>query len=231
MIKEALEVHDTLNPKLWDGDKLKPIVSKALIAIYQEFLSEVEENKIPLQPLDVYIVGSNASFNYTDNSDLDLHIIVNDELSSCDKNTLSLLYNFFKSYFNDKYDITVKGIPVEVYIEGVNTTSVSNGIYSLLNDEWIKYPEKIIPPEIDITDDLNKYEKQYKEIMSNKDYEEAQNMVDFLYLLRKNSIATEGEFGEGNQIFKEFRNKGCLDNLKELVNDGISDELTLEGIQ
>ena len=110
MIKEALEVHDTLNPKLWDGDKLKPIVSKALKAIYKEFLSEVEENKIPLQPLDVYIVGSNASFNYTDNSDLDLHIIVNDELSSCDKNTLSLLYNFFKSYFNDKYDITVKGI-------------------------------------------------------------------------------------------------------------------------
>ena len=49
-----------------------------------------------------------------------------------------------------------------------------------------------------------------------------------LYLMRKDSIATDGEYGVGNLLFKEIRNRGLLSALKDKYNEMISDELTLE---
>lgn len=40
--------------------------------------------------------------------------------------------------------------------------------------------------------------------------------IDDVYLLRKTSIMSEGEYGKGNLVFKELRNNGYLDKLKEL---------------
>ena len=40
--------------------------------------------------------------------------------------------------------------------------------------------------------------------------------IDDVYILRKTSIMTDGEYGKGNMVFKELRNNGYLDKLKEL---------------
>ena len=40
--------------------------------------------------------------------------------------------------------------------------------------------------------------------------------IDDVYMLRKNSIMADGEYGKGNLVFKELRNNGYLDKLKEL---------------
>ena len=40
-----------------------------------------------------------------------------------------------KKLFNDEYDITIRGIDVEMYVEDVKAATVSNGIYSLFEDE------------------------------------------------------------------------------------------------
>lgn len=56
------------------------------------------------------------------------------------------------------------------------------------------------------------------------------DFIEDLYDLRKESIAKEGEYGLGNLIFKEFRNKGYLDNLKELRKQEKSKELSLENL-
>ena len=75
LITEAIEVHDTLNPKLWNSDNtLKPEVYEKLTDIYEEFIRFID---LPLNIVDVEIVGSNASYNYNDTSDIDFHIIVN----------------------------------------------------------------------------------------------------------------------------------------------------------
>ena len=49
-----------------------------------------------------------------------------------------------------------------------------------------------------------------------------------LYLIRKNSLSADGEFGKGNLIFKEIRALNLLDKLKDKANELISKELTLE---
>lgn len=46
--------------------------------------------------------------------------------------------------------------------------------------------------------------------------DEINKFIDDIYLLRKTSIMTDGEYGKGNMVFKEIRNNGYLDKLKEL---------------
>ena len=46
-------------------------------------------------------------------------------------------------------------------------------------------------------------------------------------ILRKKSIAEEGEYGMGNLIFKELRNLGYLSTLKELKSNLESAEMSL----
>ena len=76
MINEAFEVHNQLNPKLWDNDKLKCEVKEKILQIVEYFKNYID---FPLDIVDINLVGSNASFNYTANSDLDIHIIVSFE--------------------------------------------------------------------------------------------------------------------------------------------------------
>lgn len=228
-LEEKVEMHDTLNPSIWEKDNhLRPEVKNKLEEIVNEFLIELEENEIPIHILDVHLVGSNASYNYSDKSDLDVHIIANLEDVTCDPYVLNLLYGYFKSYFNDKYDISIHDVDVELYIEDVNTSSISNGIYSLFDDEWVKFPEKIEVPDVDISKDIIPYKNMYDSAMNSKDGMEAIMLVNDLYLLRRNSLSTDGEYGIGNLIFKEFRNNGWLDKLKDLSNEYKSETLTLE---
>lgn len=227
---EKVELHDTLNPKIWENDKLKSEVKDKLEEIIDQFILELHDNDIPVKVLDARLVGSNASFNYTENSDMDVHLIVNTQEASCDTNVLTLLYNYFKSNFNDKYDISIHGIPVELYIEDVGASAVSNGIYSIYDDEWIKYPEPVEVPDIDITDDFAVLERRYKNIIENNDAEGAEELLDELYLRRKDSLATEGEYGRDNLLFKQFRSEGYLDGLKEVLNGITSKELSLEAL-
>lgn len=54
------------------------------------------------------------------------------------------------------------------------------------------------------------------------------DFIEDIYGLRKDSIASDGEFGLGNLVFKEFRNLGYLDTLKSLVRKMRGKELSLE---
>jgi hypothetical protein len=63
----------TLNPKLFKNNKLIDEVRTKIFSIVNEFKEFIE---IPINILDIRIVGSNASYNYNEHSDLDIHLIV-----------------------------------------------------------------------------------------------------------------------------------------------------------
>ena len=73
---------------------IKEDVLKALKEISDEFINYIE---IPLNIVDIEIVGSNASYNYNNKSDIDLHIIVNFALSYIEPTILQELYNSKKN--------------------------------------------------------------------------------------------------------------------------------------
>lgn len=230
MLKEALEMHNNLNPALWDKDwNLLPEVEDRIYKIVNKFQSEC---MLPLDIVDVHLVGSNASFNYNSQSDLDVHIVVNFDLLDVDKEILTAAYNLQKAQFNRDYDISIHGINIEMYIEDINSMTASNGIYSLYNKKWIKKPVKKSYPTLDkrFYDTLDKLADKCERILDGDDGIAITKFINMLYMMRKNGIATGGEFSIGNLLFKEIRNLGLLDQLKDKLKEIQSQELTLENL-
>ena len=118
VVTETIEKHDTLNPLLFDeNDELKPEIKKAISKIVNQFIEGLKEDGIKITLKDVILVGSNVSYNYTKDSDLDVHLIVDGKTLDCSPELYALLYGAYRSLFNKNYDITIKGIPVEIYVE------------------------------------------------------------------------------------------------------------------
>ena len=215
-----------LNPKLWEDKKLKRDVREAIIDVVSEFMDNLI---IPVEILDVRVVGSNASYNYTEHSDLDVHIISDLELVGSPTEIVQALYNSERSNFNRTHNIKIKGIDVELYVEDVNSSVTSNGIYSVIDDIWIKEPQMVKERSVKIDKkELRDLVNSVKSVLADGDSNDIKDCINMLYLMRKDSIATDGEYGVGNLLFKEIRNRGLLSALKDKYNEMISDELTLE---
>lgn len=228
MLKEDFQIHDTLNPKLWSSDgKLLPEVRQKIVDIVANFEEYVE---VPIHIVDIVIVGSNAAYNYTQYSDLDVHVIVNPELvTEIPEDIQTMIYNMKKSSFNKEFDIKIKGISVELYVEDMHSSVVSNGIYSVCDDRWVKEPKQNSSiTKHNIEKELENWIQKIEEAVTSDDAEIIGNTIDLLYLMRKNSIAVEGEYGKGNEIFKTLRDRGYLANIKETLNKSISKNLSLE---
>lgn len=225
ILLEALEVHETLNPILWNEDRtLKDEVLNKLNEIAAEFLDFIE---IPLNVVDIEIVGSNASYNYNDNSDIDLHIIVNSEVNYMDIELLQQFYNSKKSSFNDKYDLTILDIPVEIYIEDVLAGNATNGRYSIIENNWVLEPRKIDYDIPDISQDVQAIIEKCANMLSSTDAEAIRKFINDLYMMRKLGLAEDGEASKGNLIFKELRNLNLLDDLRDRYYELKSIELSL----
>ncbi len=230
-IKEDIEIHKELNPKIWTSDnKLIPSVERKIEEIVDSFIENLKEYEVSIKMDDIYILGSNANYNYTKHSDLDIHIIADEDVFNCSENHLPLIYNCMKSLFNEKYDITINGIPVEIYVENKNElTNVSTGVYSL-NSGWLKEPSKYTTPEIN-KEELNRkvinWVNKYNFLIENPSIDAIDKFLDDLYEMRAESLKEKGEFGLGNLIFKELRNKDLLNKLKDLRNKLKSNELSL----
>ena len=224
---EKFEVHDTLNQKLWDSNNnLLEEVRNKLINIVDHFISTID---IPLSVADVHLVGSNCNYNYTDHSDLDVHIISNFELLPASKELVQALCDAVKSKYNTDYDISIRGIEVELYVEDINSTVMSNGIYSLYKNCWIKQPQKIMTaPEIDVSQQLVGFSNRAQRVISSENSDDIEKAINDIYMIRRNSLNTEGEYGRGNQLFKELRNIGVIDDLKTAYKKSCSKELSLE---
>lgn len=223
---EALEKHDELNPDLWENDELKSEVKDKLLEIVNKFKENLSEDNIELDVKDIVIIGSNANYNYTEQSDIDLHIVADTSVYEDQKELAVKLYDAYKRLFNNKYDPTIYGHEVEIYVEPDNIRANSNGMYSL-NTGWLKFPENTAIPELDEAE-LQSLVSDYEEKIQNADsIDEIDNVINDLYILRQQSILSDGEYGIGNQCFKEIRNLGLLKELKDKKVQLETEEMSL----
>jgi predicted nucleotidyltransferase len=217
-------VHQELNPKIWNSDDtIKEDVYEKLLAIANEFIKYIE---IPLNIVDIEIVGSNASYNYNENSDIDLHIIVNSEVNYVEPEILRQLYNSKKNSFNDNYDLSLNDIPIELYIEDVKDGNATNGRYSISKNEWVTFPKPITYDIPDISKELNDYETKCNETLTSTNPQAILDLVNEIYMMRKIGLAEEGEASVGNLVFKELRNEDMITKLKDRYYELRSEELS-----
>ena len=222
-------VHDELNQDLFNGTKLKPEVREALLRIAEKFKNTLG---LSIEPVDVYFTGSSANFNYNDSSDIDLHLVYDFEKVGINAEILVKYFIAKKQVFNNDYEISIKGIPVELGVENLNEPIVSSAIYSLTKDSWLlepEYAEQLLPqPDMkQYYDIVQKIEKA----IETRDSKEIGRVWDELYDIRRDSLAREGEYGKGNALFKKLRNLGYLDRLKNAYYSSASEELSLESLK
>ena len=221
--------NDQLNQKLFDGNKLREDVRIALLKIALVFEKILE---MPINCEDVYFTGSCANYNYNEHSDIDLHLVYDFSKLEQYKEILDNYFNNTKKLFNNKYHITVKDYPIEVGIEDINKPLISSGVYSLVNNKWIKEPNNA---NIEIQEpDKGFYNLLINDIekaIQSKDSNIIGDLWKKLGNLRKVSLANLGEFGPGNTLFKRLRNEKYLERLKDAYYNSKSDELSVESLE
>ena len=229
-LNEKIESHETLNPKFWQDEELKQEVEDKIKVITDRFVEYLNNKDIKIDIKDILLLGSNASYNYTDDSDLDIHIIVEPKEIAEDEELLKQLYDLAASAFNDKFNIQLKGADAEVYVELNDTNANSNGIYSI-NKGWLKKPKKENVAGIELDEvEFEKWEDRYNDLLLSRDKDEIKQFINDLYKLRKDSILKDGEYGQGNLIFKEMRNLNYIKNIKNLLDMIESEEMSLESV-
>ena len=227
-VKGNIAYHSELNPKAWEAGQLRPEVQVKLLQIAKRFVNYLE---VPgFRVLDVVLTGSMANFNWTQYSDFAVHVVTNYADLQCD-DLAEAFYQAKKKIWNDAHDITIHGHEAELYVEDINEPPVSAGMYSLLQNEWIKKPNHN-PPEINDTGVNKKVQgliKQIDKIISSaNDPEDVKRVMDKIRKMRRAGLDAAGEFSVENLAFKVLRNQGHLDRLSTEYHQRQDSELSIK---
>lgn len=232
-IGTRLEYHDTLNPVLWRGMELNEKVADALKRIAREFISTLE---IPLSSvIDIVITGSNCSFNYSNLSDLDLHLIIDEKLAcpNCKGSFVEDCFRAKKTVWNSTHNIKVKSYPVELYAQPKGDKLIAAGIYSLQQSAWLKKPKH--RADIDVNDSTVKAKAEEFMALIDDAIENNSTDRDFfadlkskIKRLRQAGLEKKSEFSTENLAFKALRNNGYLEKLENYVKDLTDKSLSLK---
>ena len=220
---QLVTVNRRLNPKLWHNGKLDLEVSAKLQDIAEAFEKFIG---IELAVTDYTITGSNANYTWTEHSDLDLHLIVKGTVTDAERE----LYNAKKALWAEQHTITVKGLPVECYVQGEQEEHHSTGVYSLVKDAWLVEPKKI-KPQIDDSAVERKKDSMIHDIetaLLSKDLERIRRVKERITEMRKAGLERAGEWSVENLVFKILRNLGLIDTITEKIRELEDAELSLE---
>ena len=132
---------DELNSKIWDeNQKLRKEVREKLLQTANEFIDFIG---VPLLIEDVIFTGSLANYNWSEYSDIDLHVVCDFiQFSDTELSLYEELFKVKKTIFNTNHDIKIFGYEVELYVQNASEAHFSSGVYSVLYDEWDVKPEK-----------------------------------------------------------------------------------------
>ena len=230
----SFNVQESLCPEIWENYKLKSDVRMKLLNIADDFIDYLDINWV--KPSDIILTGSICNYNWSEYSDIDLHIMV--DFSQVDEN-LKLLKEYFnskKTNWNIDHDtILIYGYPVELYVQDVNEEHISSGVYSLERDEWIVEPD----PENVSTDGVDfdvvkrivaSFTNKVDEICEMFENENDDYMLSLIHNMgkivlkaikdcRSQGFKKDGkEMNEGNLVFKALRRNETIQKLYDILH-------------
>ena len=221
--RDVVTVNRRLNPKIWQGDQLKPEVRAKLLKIARAFEKFIG---VDITVVDITVTGSNANYTWTDYSDLDLHLIVPGTPTEDQRE----LYSAKKALWAEQREITIKGLPVECYVQGEDEPHHSTGIYSVEDDSWLVTPRKIKPQIDDQAVEAKKDDlmRRIETALLSKDLDRLRTVKDRVTDMRKSGLERAGEWSVENIVFKILRNLGIIDEITERIRELEDQELSLE---
>lgn len=223
---EPIGRNTTLNPKIWDHDRLKPEVRGALLRMAEDFLEFVG---VPVEVLDIVITGGNVNYTYTKDSDIDLHIIADYSKIDCDREVAELFDSKRLLYKRD-HDLSIFGIPVELYIEDHRTPGVTAGQFSVAQDRWIRKPSRVVPKydQERLAQALSYWHRILRYSTMTGDLQMIRRALKLLRAYRKQGLKTPaGEFSIPNLVYKSLRNDQILSAMMKLADRLHDQELNI----
>jgi len=214
--------------------KLRKEVREKLLQTANEFIDFIG---VPLLIEDVIFTGSLANYNWSEYSDIDLHVVCDFiQFSDTELSLYEELFKVKKTIFNTNHDIKIFGYEVELYVQNATEVHFSSGVYSVLYDEWDVKPEKEdsnIDTKI-LKSKINHWKSQIDTVVDNateKDIDDAREYIkkfkEKLKKYRSSGLKTEGEYSYENLVFKYLRRSDYLEKLFNLENNLLDKELSL----
>jgi len=219
----SFDSHEALEPRIWDGEEMKSKVEARLVKIAQDFMDSLP---IELDIKDIRLTGSLANYNWSNYSDLDLHIVI-DFLEIDENHTLvKALFDNARMRWNNKHHIRVKGYDVEIYVEDDQEHHMSSGVYSLMTQEWLKKPKKF-RNSVDFStarrkaEDIEFQASIINNLITARKFKAAFKNIERLKAkiknMRRAGLESElQEFSVENIAFKILRRNGTLEMLSDL---------------
>jgi hypothetical protein len=186
----------------------------------------------------VVMTGSLSNFNWSQYSDVDLHIIADfEQFSEKELPLYEELFRLKKTLFNDNHDIKIYGYDVELYVQNDVEAHFSSGEYSILFDEWKTKPKK---ENVEIDTNLIKTKSEHwmkiideviedaKESSLESGVESIGKVKDKLKKYRTAGLEDGGEMSDENLVFKVLRRNGYIQKLFDFQNEYQDDKLSLK---
>lgn len=234
--EDSFVPHDKLHAVLWQDGVLDPVSCKRLVDIAQDFIDGLEV-EVPVE--DIRMTGSLANFNWSRYSDIDIHILVDFSKINMQTELVKAFFDEARLRWNDSHRILVHGFEVEIYVESVEEEHRSSGIYSLMDNGWIREPD-VANTSIDFDtafkkalDYRNRVDCIADEIIGKKkDYEMALRYIEKtkekLRQMRQAGLESEeAEFSAENIAFKILRRDGTLKKLNSIKTSAYDQSMTL----
>jgi hypothetical protein len=175
---------------------------------------------------DVVLTGSLANYNWSEFSDIDLHIIIDYEESGHKQDLLKEFFNAKKAVWNISHDIKIKNYEVELYVQDIKEKHISSGVYSILNNKWIIEPQKS-KQKIDDRKILEKgeeYAKIIDDLIKKKENDpdaktKVEDVKKKIKRFRQSGLDDGGEYSYENLTFKLLRRNGYIEKLLKLKKE------------
>ena len=211
-LADAVKFNKTLNPRLWQKEQMRPEVRDKLLEIaadFKEFLGLSD-----LEVKDITVSGSNAGYTYTPYSDIDLHLVVDIPKADSD-DVYRELFDAKKYQYNDLHNIKIGGYDVELYVENANKPPVSQGVFSVSNNDWINIP-RYRKSTVDDDAVRSKYEDfKYRidDAIKSNNMERIDSLARKIKTYRQAGLDAHGELGPENLAYKMLRTQGYIAKL------------------
>jgi hypothetical protein len=242
-IVNTFKTKDTLCLDIFDkideGYLMKKEIRDKLTEIADEFIEYLD---LDVFVHDLVLTGSLSNYNWSEYSDVDLHILVDmDELLTSKKIDSTAFKKIIKDFFdgkkqlwNNTHDVTIKGFEVELYVQDIDEPHVSSGVYSVLHNEWVvnPSPDKEDIDEAKILEKGEYFAKQIdslieKESKSDDTIKQINDLKDKIKKFRQSGLEKGGEYSYENLTFKLLRRNGYIKKLMDLKNTITDKKLSL----
>ncbi len=135
-VRDAMRGNEQLSPIFFEGGALRPEVAKKAREVGEEMFraANVPDGRLA----DILFAGSLASYEYTRDSDADLHLVV--ESSTPDPKLFVAYLRALSTTLHQDTGMRFLGVPMQITL--VATPDAQGGAWSVVKGAWAHRPER-----------------------------------------------------------------------------------------